>query len=113
LAAWSFTGERLESGCRGARGLTCGGGAAVVSLAERHGKTVLPLVLTSNDSLVAIARTAQELDATEINLGRSAKFSPDFQAESFALRWGQVEPDAEREMVVRVISEHEDLRVAF
>ena len=36
---------------------------AVVDLAEQHGKTVVPLVLTSNDALFAIARTAQELGA--------------------------------------------------
>ena len=83
---------------------------AVVNLAEAHGKTVLPLVITSNDALFAIARTAQELGAEQVIMGRSAKFAPDFQAESFALRWGQVEPDAEREVVVRVMSEREDLR---
>ena len=83
---------------------------AVVNLAEAHGKSVIPLVITSNDALFAIARTAQELGAHEVIIGRSAKFSPDFQAESFALRWGQVEPDASREIVVRVVSEREDLR---
>ena len=83
---------------------------AVVNHAEHAGKTVKPLVLTSNDFLFAIARTAQELNAHEILFGRSAKFAPDFQAESFALRWGQVEPDGNREITVRVISEHEDLR---
>ncbi len=84
--------------------------SAVVTLAEAHGKTVIPLVLTSNDSLFAIARTAQELDAKEVILGRSAKFTPDFQAESLALRWGAVEPDESRELVVRVVSPTEDLR---
>jgi amino acid transporter len=86
---------------------------AVVNLAEAHGKTVMPLVITSNDALFAIARTAQELGAREIVLGRSAKFPPDFQAESLALRWGQVEPDADREILVRVVSETEDLRFAI
>ncbi len=86
---------------------------AVVNLAEAHGKSVIPLVLTSNDSLFAIARTVQELDAKEVILGRSAKFTPDFQAESFALRWGQVEPNANREVAMRVVSEHEDLRFEF
>jgi hypothetical protein len=43
-------------------------------------------------------------------LERSANFSPDSQAESFPLRWGQVEPDGERDMVMRVISEHQDRR---
>ena len=83
---------------------------AVVNRAEEHGKTVTPLVVTSNDMLFAVARTAQELGTAEVILGRSAKFAPDFQAESFALRWGQVEPDGERALLVRVVSEHEDLR---
>jgi hypothetical protein len=84
--------------------------SAVVNRAEAHGKTVTPLVVSSNDSLFAIARAAKELGAQEVILGRSAKFTPDFQAESFALRWGAVEPDPTREMVVRVVSETEDLR---
>jgi amino acid transporter len=86
--------------------------SAVVNLAEAHGKTVIPLVLTSNDMLFAIARTAQELDAKEVILGRSAKFAPDFQAESFALRWGAVEPDDTRELTIRVVSDREELRFA-
>src|SRR4029077_11518903 len=78
---------------------------AVVDLAERHGKTVVPLVVTSNDLFFAVARTAQELGVREVVLGRSAKFPPDFQAESFALRWGAVEPDEGRQMTVRVSDE--------
>jgi hypothetical protein len=86
--------------------------SAVVNLAEEHGKTVVPLVLSSNDMFFAIARAAQELGAAEVLLGRSAKFEPDFQAESLALRWGTVEPDDGREMTIRVVSEREDLRYA-
>ena len=85
---------------------------AVVDLAEKHGKTVVPLVLTSNDVFFAVARTAQELGALEVVFGRSGKLAPDVQAESFALRWGAVEPDAERAITVRIVSEREDLRFA-
>jgi K+-sensing histidine kinase KdpD len=85
---------------------------AVVDLAEKHGKTVVPLVLTSNDVFFAIARTAQELNAREVVLGRSGKLAADVQAESFALRWGAVEPDADRDMTVRIVSDREDLRFA-
>jgi hypothetical protein len=86
---------------------------AVVNLAEKHGKAVTPLVLTSNDPLFAIARTAQELGAREVILGRSGKLAPDVQAESFAIRWGAVEPRSDREMTVRVVSDHDDLRFAM
>ena len=85
---------------------------AVVNLAEKHGKTVVPLVLTSNDVYFAIARTAQELRAGQVVLGRSGKLAPDVQAEAFAIRWGAVEPDASHEVEVRIVSSREDLRFA-
>src|SRR5881296_1863842 len=85
---------------------------AVVDLAEKHGKTVVPLVLTSNDVYFAIARTAQELGAREVILGRSGKLAADVQAEAFAIRWGAVEPDSDREVKVRIVSSREDLRFA-
>src|SRR5213080_1342313 len=85
---------------------------AVVDLAEKHGKTVTPLVLTSNDVFFAIARTAQELRAGQVVLGRSGKLAPDVQAEAFAIRWGAVEPDASHEVEVRIVSSRGDLRFA-
>ena len=85
---------------------------AVVDLAEKHGKTVVPLVLTSNDAFFALARTAQELAAREVVFGHSGRLAPDVQAESFAIRWGVVEPDSDREMTVRIVSDREDLRYA-
>jgi hypothetical protein len=83
---------------------------AVVDLAERLGKSVVPLVLSSNDAFFAIARTAQELGATEVVLGRSGKLSAALQAEMFALRWGPAETDTDRRNVVRVRSERAVLR---
>jgi hypothetical protein len=71
---------------------------------------VIPLVLTSKDALFAIARTAHELDAREVVLGRSGRIAPDVQAESFAIRWGAVEPNPDRDLAVRVVSDHDDLR---
>jgi hypothetical protein len=85
---------------------------AVVNLAEKHGTAVVPLVLTSNDVFFAIARTAQELGATEVVLGRSGKLASEVQADSFAIRWGAVEPDHGREMTVRIVTDREDLRFA-
>jgi hypothetical protein len=85
---------------------------AVVNLAEKHGTAVVPLVLTSNEVFFAIARTAQELGATEVVLGRSGKLASEVQAESIAIRWGAVEPDHGREMTVRIVADREDLRFA-
>jgi amino acid transporter len=85
----------------------------VVDLAEKHGKRVVPLVLTSNDAFFAIARAAQELAAREVIFGRSGRLAPDVQAESFAIRWGAVEADSERDMTVRIVADREDLRFAL
>jgi hypothetical protein len=53
---------------------------------------------------------AQELAAREVIFGDSGRLEPDIQAEAFALRWGAVEPDAARDMTVRIVSDREDLR---
>jgi amino acid transporter len=86
---------------------------AVVDLAEKHGKTVVPLVLSSNDLFFAVARTAQELRAREVVFGRSGKLAADVQAETFAIRWGAVEPDGGRAMAVRIVTDREDFRFAL
>ena len=61
----------------------------------------------------SVARTAHELGAREVVFGRSGRLAPDVQAESFAIRWGAVEPDSERDMTVRIVSDGEDLRFAL
>ncbi len=86
---------------------------AIVGRAEHYGRTVVPLVVTANDVFFAIARTAQAIGADEIVLGRSAKFTPEFLAESVALRWGMVEPDEARQLLVRVGQEHGELQFAL
>ena len=86
---------------------------AVVDLAEKHGKTVIPLVLTSNDALFAVARMAHELAASEVVFGRSGSLAPDVQAESFAIRWGAVEPSFDRDLTVRIVSDREGLRFSL
>jgi hypothetical protein len=70
-------------------------------------------VLTSNDAFFAVARAAQELAAREVIFGRSGRLAPDVQAESFAIRWGAVEADSERDMTVRIVADREDLRFAL
>ena len=79
--------------------------------AEEHGKTVIPLVVTSNDVLFAIARTAQELGATRGDLRSLGQVPARLPGSSRSRCAGaRCEPDARREIVVRVVSEHEDLR---
>lgn len=82
----------------------------VVNRAERYGKKIVHLVITEADLFFAIAHTVEAVNATQVFLGRSAKCLPNVQAELLALRWGTLQADGHRGLVIRVVSEHEDLR---
>ena len=63
----------------------------VVSIAERHGRAVKLLVVPSTNVFDALARTAVRLQAREIVLGDSAKFSAADQARLLGQSWERVE----------------------
>src|SRR5262249_14726916 len=50
---------------------------AVVSRAERAGKEVKPLIVPTNNALHAVLKTAKDLQANELILGASNKYSAD------------------------------------
>lgn len=75
----------------------------VVELAEKYGEQVLPIVIPSNNAWYAIARTAHEIQADEILLGRSEKVPPDVQLEQLALMWGVVSTGKEKELTLRIV----------
>jgi amino acid permease-like protein len=60
----------------------------IVSVAEKVGKQVHPLVLPTNNPLYAICTAARDLKATEVILGVSEKVHAEDQLEEFALAWG-------------------------
>lgn len=62
----------------------------VVELAEKYGISVKPLVVPSNNSWFAIAKTAYDLGAEEIFLGKSGRVPPDVQLQQLAMMWGLV-----------------------
>lgn len=62
----------------------------VVELAEKYGVGVKPLVVPSNNSWFAIARTAYELQVEEILMGKSERVPPDVQLEQMAMMWAMV-----------------------
>lgn len=75
----------------------------VVELAEKYGETIVPIVVPSNNSWFAIARTAMELKADEVLLGMSAKVPPDFQLAQLAMMWGMVSSGKDKEVTFRII----------
>jgi hypothetical protein len=74
----------------------------VVSIAEKVGKPVIPIVVPTNNVPYALAMTAKELGASEIFLGASAKYDPDFQLQQLALLWGTVQPDESKQICIRI-----------
>ncbi len=74
----------------------------VVSIAEKVGKPVIPIVVPTNNVPYALAMTAKELGASEIFLGASGKYDPDFQLQQLALLWGTVQPDESKQICIRI-----------
>ncbi len=60
---------------------------AILQMAERVGKEVKPLVVPTNNPLHAVLQTARNLQAHELIVGASNRFSPDEQLEQIALYW--------------------------
>ena len=60
---------------------------AVVERAEKAGKQVKPLIVPTNNPLHAILQTANDLQAQELILGASNKYTADEQLEQIAFYW--------------------------
>jgi amino acid transporter len=75
----------------------------VITVAEKAGVSVIPVVIASNNFYYAITKTAYDLNAQEIILGLSGKISADLQMEQLAMFWGNVSGAEPRPMVVRII----------
>ena len=65
----------------------------VIEAAEKHGKTVTPMLVVSNEPFYAISQAAQAVGATEVIFGVSAKISTDAQLERLAMTWGSLQTD--------------------
>jgi amino acid transporter len=83
----------------------------VIKLAEKEGKTILPIVVPTNNAAYAIAHTAVEVGAEEVFLGASERYPTEFQMQQFALYWGMVEADESHHIAIRTIGRTSDVRL--
>jgi len=83
----------------------------VIKLAEKEGKTILPIVVPTNNAAYAIAHTAVEVGAEEVFLGASERYPAEFQMQQFALYWGMVEADENHHIAIRTIGRTSDVRL--
>ncbi len=64
----------------------------VIAMAEKAGKTVLPVLVVSNDPFYAMAQSAQAVGATEVVMGVSDRVATDTHLERLAMTWGALQP---------------------
>ncbi|NMC21379.1 MAG: amino acid permease [Thermogutta sp.] len=82
---------------------------AVVERAELAGKQVRPLIVVTNAPLFAILRTAAELEAQEVVLGTSNKYTAQEQLDHAALYWLSIHEGRPTPLTVRIVSPNRDL----
>jgi dihydrodipicolinate synthase/N-acetylneuraminate lyase len=76
----------------------------VIKMAEREGKTVIPIVVPTNNVIYALAHTAAQLGADNVIVGTPHKYPTDFLFEQFALYWGMVQADEKSHVRLRAIN---------
>ncbi len=60
----------------------------IILLAEKYGKTIIPLLLFSNDPFYSIMQAAASLKVDEVILGVSGTMGAEAQLERLAMTWG-------------------------
>ncbi|HTW95396.1 MAG TPA: APC family permease, partial [Tepidisphaeraceae bacterium] len=87
----------------------------IVSVAEKIGKRVHPVVIPTNNPLFAIATAARDLHANEVVLGVSEKMYAETQLEQFAMAWGTATADPAHaalasDMTVRILGPQVEMK---
>jgi amino acid transporter len=82
---------------------------AVVSLAEKAGKEIKPLIVPTNNPLHAILKTAKDIQAHELIMGASNKYTADEQLEQIAFYWISLHEGNPAPLTVRIISRERDM----
>jgi nucleotide-binding universal stress UspA family protein len=82
---------------------------AVVQRAERAGKQVKPLIVPTNNPLHAVLNTAKDLQAHELIVGASNKYTADEQMEQIAFYWISLHGGNPAPLTVRILSRDRDI----
>jgi amino acid transporter len=82
---------------------------AVVERAEKAGKEVKPLIVPTNNPLHAILQTAKDIQAHELIMGASNKYTADEQLEQIAFYWISLHDGHPAPLTVRILSRERDM----
>jgi len=82
----------------------------VILMAEKYGKTIIPLLVFSNDPFYSIVQAAQTIGADEIVMGVSGATGAEVQLEKLALTWGMLKKkESAAPVTARVVWEGREL----
>jgi len=82
---------------------------AVVTRAEKAGKPVQPVILSTNNALFAVIRTAKDLGAQELILGTSNVYAAGDQVDQIAFYWIDLHGGEPKPLTVRLLSQSRDI----
>jgi amino acid transporter/nucleotide-binding universal stress UspA family protein len=82
---------------------------AVVEKAEHIGKHVTPLIVPTNNPLFAVLNTAKDLQAHELIMGASNKWTVDEQLEQIAFYWISLHDGQTAPLTVRILTKDRDI----
>jgi amino acid transporter/nucleotide-binding universal stress UspA family protein len=82
---------------------------AVVNHAERLGKSVMPLLVPTNNALHAVLNTAKDLPCQEILVGASNKYTAEEQLDQIAFYWIHLHGGMPQGLTVHVVGPDRDL----
>jgi len=75
----------------------------VILTAEKHGRTVFPILLSSNDPFYAMSQLAYAAKASRIVMGVSGVHGADAQLERLAMAWGAIKANTEKPITAAVL----------
>jgi amino acid transporter/nucleotide-binding universal stress UspA family protein len=82
---------------------------AVVELAEKAGKQVKPMIVPTNNPLHAVLTTAKDLQAHEVIMGASNRYTADDQLDQIAFYWINLHGGNPAPLTVRILSRDRDM----
>jgi amino acid transporter len=82
---------------------------AVVQRAEKAGKEVRPLIVPTNNPLHAVMQTGKDLQAHEVIMGASNKYTADEQMEQIAFYWISLHEGTPPPLTVRILNRERDI----
>jgi hypothetical protein len=82
---------------------------AVGKRAEAVGKTVVPILVSTNDALHAVLQTVKALGAQELNVGASERINPGQQLDQMALYWNILNGGQTAPLTIRIVTGNRDV----